>query len=307
MNFFFNNSRVKLVSFFFIFFCSVLLIFLFFFNAQKIKCFQLGDFFFDKLLGMNSDCYERKVKGIIYPLVKNLDARYAYFENKNMVNCPHNSTVILISGQSNASNFLKNSKKYKNKHFNYFNGKCYNLSNPVLGAEGEMSSLIPAIATKLNSPSKIIFFTSGRGGMNIKHANHDNKVFINYNKKALDDLEKNNNILKFFVWIQGESDRGNSEHYLDNFTNMFNNITNDLKNKDNINLIITQTSRCFDQDDPKLRKVQKKISMIRNKSIQVINTDKLGNEFRYDKCHYNQKGIEKISFEISKIIKKSLK
>ena len=88
---------------------------------------------------------------------------------------------------------------------------------------------------------------------------------------------------------------------------MFNNITNDLKNKDNINLIITQTSRCFDQDDPKLRKVQKKISMIRNKSIQVINTDKLGNEFRYDRCHYNQKGIEKISFEISKIIKKSLK
>lgn len=307
MNFFFDNSRVKLISVFFVFFLGVLLIFLFFFNVQKIKCSQLGDFFFDKLLGMNSDCYERKMKGIVYPLIKNLDARYAYFENKNIVNCPQNSTVILISGQSNAANFLKTSKKYKNKHFNYFDGKCYNLSNPVLGAEGEMSSLTPAIASKLNSSSKIIFFTSGRGGITINHANNDNKVFINYNKKALDDLEKNNNILKFFVWIQGESDTGNSKYYLDNFMSMFNNITKDLINKDNINLIITQTSRCFDKDDPKLRKVQKKISMIRNKSIQVINTDKLGNEFRYDKCHYNQQGIEKISFDISKIIKKLLR
>ena len=37
--------------------------------------------FFDKLLGMNSDCYERKMEGYL-SLVKNLDARYAYLENK---------------------------------------------------------------------------------------------------------------------------------------------------------------------------------------------------------------------------------
>lgn len=294
--------KIKINSNFLIILIGLPFIFLFFSNMQKIKCSKFGDIFFDKLLGINSDCYERKIKGVIYPWVKNLDARYAFFENKKIIKCPQNSKIILISGQSNASNFLKSSKKYKNKHLNYFRGKCYNLSNPVLGAEGEMSSLVPAIAAKLNTSEKIIFITSGRGGMPIKHANNKNKVFINYNKKALDDLEKNNNVLSFFVWIQGESDRGNSDHYLDNFNNMFNNIVKDLKNKNNINLIITQTTRCFNKDDPNLRETQKKISMNRNKSIEVINTDKLGNNYRYDKCHFNEMGIELLSNQISGII-----
>jgi len=259
------------------------------------------------LLGIDSDCYERKMRGVIYPWVKNLDARYAYLENKKIIECPQNSKIILISGQSNASNFLKSSKKYRNKHLNYFRGKCYNLSNPVLGAEGEMSSLVPAIAAKLNSPEKIIFITSGRGGMPISHANDENKVFINYNKKALDDLEKKNNILSFFVWIHGESDVGNSDHYLYNFNNMFNNIVKDLKNKNKIDLIITQTTRCFNKDDPNLRKIQKKISMNRNKSIKIINTDELGNNYRYDKCHFNEMGIEILSNQISSIINESNK
>ena len=56
------------------------------------------------------------------------------------------------------------------------------------------------------------------------------------------------------------SDKGNSDNYLYNFNNIFNNIVKDLKNKNKINLIITQTTRCFNKDDPNLREIQKKIS-----------------------------------------------
>tara|TARA_B110000027_G_scaffold34742_1_gene38414 strand:- start:12870 stop:13781 length:912 start_codon:yes stop_codon:yes gene_type:complete len=302
-----ENSKINKTTELLIILSSTILILIVFLNIKNIKCSRYGDFVLDKLLGINSDCYERKVKGVVNPWVKNLDARYAYTKNKIVVECPKNSIVILVSGQSNASNFLRSKKRYNNKHLNYFNGKCYKLSNPVLGAEGEMSSLIPALASKLDKSKKIIFFTSGRGGMPMSHANHKNMIFINYNKNGLEELEKNNNILKFFIWIQGESDLGKSNSYIDNFEEMFENITKNLEDRKKINLIITQTSRCFNKEDSLLRNKQMQISINRNKLIKILNTDKLGNEFRYDKCHYNQKGIERISLDISKIIKRLLK
>ena len=42
--------------------------------------------------------------------------------------------------------------------------------------------------------------------------------------------------------------------------------------------------------------------MTRNKSLKVINTDKLDNNYRYDECHFNEKGIEILSNQISSII-----
>ena len=302
-----ENSKINKTTELLIILSSTILILIVFLNIKNIKCSRYGDFVLDKLLGINSDCYERKVKGVVNPWVKNLDARYAYTKNKIVVECPKNSIVILVSGQSNASNFLRSKKRYNNKHLNYFNGKCYKLSNPVLGAEGEMSSLIPALASKLDKSKKIIFFTSGIGGMSMSEANHKNMIFINYNKNGLEELEKNNNILKFFIWIQGESDLGKSNSYIDNFEEMFENITKNLEDRKKINLIITQTSRCFNKEDSLLRNKQMQISINRNKLIKILNTDKLGNEFRYDKCHYNQKGIERISLDISKIIKRLLK
>jgi len=62
------------------------------------------------------------------------------------------------------------------------------LSNPVLGAEGEMSSIAHALAKNLDISENIIFITSGRGGYSI--TNNDNKNFINYNIQALNELKK---------------------------------------------------------------------------------------------------------------------
>ena len=275
-----------------------------FINYEKIHCTKLGDLFFDKLLGLNSNCYERKKKGVINPSVENLGTRYLYVENKKLVKCPQNSMIIIVSGQSNSANFLKSFKKYKNKHYNYFEGKCYALSNPVLGAEGEMSSIIPAIAENLDIYENIIFITSGRGGYSI--VKNDNKNFINYNVRALNELKKKNNYLRFFVWIQGESDIGNSNEYEKSFERIYQTILDTQKNKKNIELIITQTTRCKNVEDKLLRDVQKAISLSKNNTLEVINTDNLGNEFRYDDCHFNEIGIKKLSLEISNIIRKSV-
>ena len=273
-------------------------------SYKNFQCTKYGNLIFDKIIGINSNCYERKLQGVVNPHIINSSGRYSYTDNKKVLKCPKNAIVVLVSGQSNSANFLRSKKRYKNKHYNYFDGKCYELSNPVLGAEGEMSSIIPAIANKLNNFEDIIFVTSGWGGLSIKDANDKSKIFINYNKNILEKLEKNNNYLKFFVWIQGESDADNSLDYIKNFNSMFANITKNLKYKKNIELIITQTTKCYNKEDENLRKKQKLISNSHNKLLIPINTDNFGDKFRYDQCHFNEFGIDKISFEISKIIKK---
>ena len=296
-NFKINRHIISII--FFLLSLTIILV-----NYKKLHCTKIGDIFFDKLLGLNSDCYERRNKGIINPHVKNLGSRYSYIENKKIVKCPHNSMIIIVSGQSNSANFLKSFKNYKNNHYNYFEGNCYALSNPVLGAEGEMSSIVPALAKNLDISENIIFITSGRGGYSI--TSNDNKEFIDYNIQALNELKKKNNYLRFLIWIHGESDIGNSKLYEKSFENIYQSILDTQNDSENIELIITQTSYCKNLGDKLLRDKQRAISLSKNSLLEIINTDELGNEFRYDDCHFNETGIEKLSLKISKIIRKSV-
>jgi hypothetical protein len=285
---------------------TVLTVFLLFFFTNlksNILCSKYGDLIFDKLLGHNTDCYERKLKGVIYPSIKFDGPRFNLVNNKKKLDCPRNSPIVIISGQSNAANFLISKNKFNNKHFNYFNGDCYELNSPALGAEGEMSSVAPAIAQKIKTNKKLIFITSGRGGIPIENASIPNKDFIKYNTNAINFLKKNNNYLKYFIWIHGEANNLNTLNYFENFISIFETIVNNTDNN-TVNLIITETSLCRNNPDPKLNQIQRKISHKYNKFEEVIKTDDLQEKYRYDNCHFNERGVEEISKRISKLINK---
>jgi len=112
--------------------------------------------------------------------------------------------------------------------------------------------------------------------------------------------------LRFLIWIHGESDIGNSKLYEKSFENIYQSILDTQNDRENIELIITQTSYCKNLGDKLLRDKQRAISLSKNSLLEIINTDELGNEFRYDDCHFNETGIEKLSLKISKIIRKSV-
>lgn len=269
-------------------------------NKNKIFCTKYGDLIFDNLLGFSSDCYERKLKGVIYPNIKFNGPRYNIIKNKTLLSCPKNSPIIIITGQSNSANFIMNNKRFKNKHFNYFNGKCYNLSSPVLGSEGEMSSLAPSIAKKIKSKNKFIFITSGRGGIGIEDVNNLDSDFINFNLEALNRLHEQNNYLKYFIWIHGEANNSNRDNYFENFQQMYQKV---IKNEKKVPfLIITQTSICKNNRDTELNKIQKNISIAFSNFANPIQTDDLLDDYRYDKCHFNQEASSIISDRISALI-----
>ena len=225
-------------------------------------------------------------------------------KNKTRVDVSSKRDIIILFGQSNSANSVLSNEYFRSKHLNYFNKKIYRLSNPVLGANGDKDSVAPAIAAKLKSKKPYIFLTNGWGGTSIYDWSHPNSMLVKYIKRNLKDLLKIHR-LKYLIWIQGESDNNTDVDYIRQFNifrdNLFSGISNNQLQK--AKWIITQTSICGNKRDHVLNAQQKKLAQ-RDKVYITKVTDSLDINYRFDDCHFNKFGTEKIAIEISNIINK---
>ena len=213
--------------------------------------------------------------------------------------------VIVLIGQSNSANSVISKPYPPSKHLNYLNNKTYFLVNPVLGANGDKDCVAPAIAKKLKSKKPIIFLTNGWGGTSIYDWSHPKSMLTKYLRNNLKNLLKKHH-LKYIIWIQGESDNNTDVDYVKEFNLFKQNLFNGLnKNKiKKLKYIVTQTSICGSKRDEVLNRQQKELA--KEPNITVTNTtDNLDINYRFDNCHFNKFGTEKIAVEIAKIINKS--
>ena len=225
-------------------------------------------------------------------------------KNKTRVDVSSKRDIIILFGQSNSANSVLSNEYFRSKHLNYFNKKFYRLSNPVLGANGDKDSVAPAIAAKLKSKKPYIFLTNGWGGTSIYDWSHPNSMLVKYIKRNLKDLLKIHR-LKYLIWIQGESDNNTDVDYIKEFNIFRDNLFSGISNKQlqKAKWIITQTSICGNKRDHVLNAQQKKLAQ-RDKVYITKVTDSLDINYRFDDCHFNKFGTEKIAIEISKIINK---
>jgi hypothetical protein len=82
--------------------------------------------------------------------------RLTFHPGKIQVDCPvqtRDTGVLLILGQSNAANHARKkfTTQYPNNVVNYFEGKCYVASSPLLGATAEGGEFITPLADQLIS------------------------------------------------------------------------------------------------------------------------------------------------------------
>ena len=225
-------------------------------------------------------------------------------KNKTRVDVLSKRDIIILFGQSNSANSVLSNEYFRSKHLNYFNKKFYRLSNPVLGANGDKDSVAPAIAAKLKSKKPYIFLTNGWGGTSIYDWSHPNSMLVKYIKRNLKDLLKIHR-LKYLIWIQGESDNNTDVDYIREFNIFRDNLFSGISNKQlqKAKWIITQTSICGNKRDHVLNAQQKKLAQKDKVYITKV-TDSLDINYRFDDCHFNKFGTEKIAIEISKIINK---
>lgn len=298
---FLKNKFFYIIIFSFIFFISF---YLFFFLINEKKNIIHPKFFF-----------------VDYPLPPKW--HYLYRNNSNFkkkeVKCPENKNIILILGQSNSGNHVK-SKYYNTEGLtNFYLGKCYVLSEPVKGATGYSKSITSAIASKLINKQNYIFLNNSWAGTTILDwaSNNESSLTLFSINELRSILSKGNN-LKYVIWIQGESDSANfgnlninnappflQTHGYDNYYFVAFNILKEkiisaVKNTD-VTFIITQSTICNSKRNKVINNQQIKLSTFKNIFTLSV-TDNLDNFFRYDGCHLNEHGVEKVSSEISKLI-----
>lgn len=277
-------------------------------GTASTRCSKVGVYILDDIFGLNgveNSCkseYPNRIYDDVPPQPK---TKFTNF-NKNLSykvkrECPKNKSVILIIGQSNAANsglaLIKEDKK--NLNFNPADNFCYQLSEPVLGADGTHGdSITSSIGKKIKIKDEVIFLNISVGGSSI---NEWVKWYGSDVNKSLKFI-LNENYLKASVWMQGEAeDFKSSKNYFKNFMTLKDIMFKDLQNQFNNSLyIITRSTICANRENQEIinLEMEKQRQKIRKnfKNIELLKiTDTLDKSYRHDGCHFNRKGIDKIS------------
>lgn len=229
--------------------------------------------------------------------------------SKTLVNCPEQSEdvgVFLAIGQSNSANHAD--YKYKESEllnvYNYFNGKCYKASSPLLGAtgaDGEWISKAASNVIKEGIYKKIVIISSGIADTRIvrwAEGNDLNKMLIS----VLSEFSPRYTITEV-IWHQGESDRRLT--FSSTYEEMFKSLLNTLYNYNvKAPVFMSIASVCGDNSIYPNRITEAQNNLILISGVEIgVNTDELiGAEKRYDKCHFGKEGEEQAAHEIAKII-----
>ena len=286
--------------------------------SSKTRCSKFGIYLLDDIFGLDGVgkiCYESglSIRPNKHPVVKNnvnynVDTRF-----KVKKNCPATSPVILIIGQSNAAN-RGISSIYENKNNLNYNSEdsfCYELSEPALGATGKLDSITSSIGKKIKSNRPIIFLNKSIGGSSIE--DWIKFYSLDLNRTLIKILETNN--LKIIIWMQGESENiETSKNYFKNFEILKSQIFNNLNVKfEDVNFIITKSTFCGSNNETYIEKkeemdFQRKLISEKYENVKLLEiTDNLNDKYRLDNCHFNRKGIDKISNELALQINLKLK
>ena len=141
--------------------------------------------------------------------------RLTHFPGKTEVDCPAQdarTAVLLAIGQSNSANHAsaRMTARHSERVFNYYDGKCYVASSPLLGATGEQGEFVTPLADALvtnNTFRTAIVVASGIVSSAISRWQEDGDL----NEMLLATLAqlKAQYEVTHIIWHQGESDFGN--------------------------------------------------------------------------------------------------
>jgi hypothetical protein len=212
------------------------------------------------------------------------------------VACPTQTArtmVAFVMGQSNAANHSSHITTASNPRIlNYFNGKCYLASDPLLGATGPTGSQWVAMGQKLLSRyDKIILIPFAISGVSVTRFTGDlNPSFV----ATMAQVKMTYNVTHF-LWHQGENDAmypiGKSA-----YTANLNTLIKQAKAKFPAARFYTSiVTICDALPNPAIQAAQKSAVNPRRGIFLGVNSDSLGDLYRYDRCHFNEAGIDALS------------
>ena len=215
------------------------------------------------------------------------------------------TTVILVFGQSNSSNYGQSKYDCKWEVYNWYDGKIVKARDPLKGADGQGGSVWGRLGDKMiesGLASKVLLVPLGIGSTTVadwsKGGIHHGKLLTTLTK-----LEEQHINIDLIIWHQGESDNfknTSSSDYIESFevirkaiidygviAPIFMSIAS---YHPNVNSLKNKNLGC----DPDIQAAQHALIKNYPDIFAGVNTDKLDKSYyRYDGIHFSVLGLEK--------------
>jgi hypothetical protein len=230
--------------------------------------------------------------------------RFTFYSGKQQVDCPLPGTdtgVLLVIGQSNAGNHAQQifTNHYITHVVNYFNGRCYVASSPLLGASGDGGEFLTPLADELiatGTYKNVVIVAAAVGGSPISRWVRDGD--LNESLIALvKDVQRQFPITEV-IWNQGEMDaafRTSEKVYVSSFRSLVATLTEQGVKAPLFMSIATRwcnTAETWAEDNPVA--IAQRL-LINNKTIFLgVDTDRLVEpKDRDHNCHFAESGQSK--------------
>jgi hypothetical protein len=208
------------------------------------------------------------------------------------------TAVIIILGQSNAANH--GAGRYVAKHrvdnFNIYDGKCYRAEDPLLGASGDGGNFATRLGDKIIEDGlfdRVILAPIGMGGTTVEQW-ADQGMFNRRILVLIRRLYDAGLNADFILWHQGEGNPGmgdrDGRQYRKNLLEV---IETFRRYGVDAPFFVALATLCGEphQNAENIRAGQKGVVDNSAGVYQGADTDIIGVEYRWDKCHFDEMGL----------------
>jgi hypothetical protein len=226
--------------------------------------------------------------------------RLTFDPYKKQVKCPvqaEDTGVLLIIGQSNAANYgeKKFTTQYPRNVVNYFNGRCYVASSPLLGAGGQRGEFYTPLADRLISKGtyrNIVIIAAGVGGSSI--ARWQRGGDLNEDLIALIKEVQAKFRITEVIWHQGESElllRTTAKVYVASFQSLLGTLTEFKVSAPTFVSIATRSCNAANWTEANPVAIGQRLLIDNRRIFLGADTDKLVElRERDDRCHFSETG-----------------
>lgn len=201
--------------------------------------------------------------------------------------------VILIAGQSNVANTVSSLSRSNPNIYNFYNNSLYHAQDPLLGATGKQGSLWINVGEQLlakTNYTEVVIINVARNNSSISEWINKGKfndlIYQASSTALLSGLKPN-----VFLWGQGERDAFDNMSKSDYQKMLKKLVKKTHKKSPNTPIVISVSSKCFSHtSNNNIRQAQLETVQFFDFVFQGPDTDKLGMKYRYDGCHFNEKG-----------------
>jgi len=210
------------------------------------------------------------------------------------------TAVILAIGQSNIANecdpFALRKPEGEVFNFNFFDGRCYEACDPLLGASVDRSNVLTRVGELLvtrGNYRRILLVPIAHGGTFAREWAPGGQMFPRL-ERALKRLKERNIAITHIVWQQGESEAAERDPKPLEWMNHLR-ATIDAIRAAGVDapIYVAQCTICRSDPNKQIRAAQQQVVEPAAGIMPGPDLDQIGLGERYDGCHFSATGLDR--------------